>query len=206
MANRILLFRHLPTVSDDDPELGTLLSGPSQDLEDLSPRAEAIGNWLRGGALGGRKIDVIHHDSSVRCVRSAKIVADIVVCLSVFQEDFALRPRRWGNLTGHRWEEVAQVLAGKSIGDRRRYRPPNGESWMDVERRLRAPLVRLVDGGSRSVAIFSHNSIVRIAVGLLVGFEAAVELDLNPGGFVEIARDGLGWKIEKITQIPDEIV
>jgi broad specificity phosphatase PhoE len=206
MANRILLFRHLPTVSDDDPELGTLLSGPGQDPEELSPRADAIGNWLRGGALGGRKIDVIHHDSSVRCVRSAEIVAGVVGCMNVFQEDFALRPRRWGDLTGHRWEEVAQVLAQKSIRDRRRYCPPNGESWMDVERRLRGPLMKFVGSGAKSVAVFSHKSIIRIAVGLLIGLDAAVGLDLNPGGFVEIVRDELGWKIEKITQIPDSIV
>ena len=205
MAHRIFLFRHLPTVSDDDSSLGTLLSGPDQDAEKLSPRADAIGNWLRGGTLGGRKIDVIHHDSSVRCVRSSEIVAGVVGCLNVLQEDRALRPRRWGDLTGHRWEEVAQVLAQKSIRDRRRYCPPNGESWMDVERRLRAPLMKFVNSGAKSIGVVSHKSIIRIAVGLLVSFEAAVELDLNPGGFVEIVRDGLGWKIENITQIPDII-
>jgi broad specificity phosphatase PhoE len=207
MVNRIVLFRHLPTVSDDDPRRGTLLSGPELDGEPLSPRAEAISRWMRG-RLGGRAFTTIRRDESVRCVLSAIHLADATACDDIRAAEKALRPRRWGALAGHRWSDVEPILAAKTPTARRKYRPDGGESWMDVEARLRPPLFNFIGHGQGNIAIVSHQSVLRVALGILVGFKEAIGTAVSPGGFVELehADTEAGWSIARVENPPTALV
>jgi broad specificity phosphatase PhoE len=204
MVNRIFFFRHLPTVSDDDPASGTLLSGPELDAEPLSSRAEEVGNWIRG-QISGRCISVIRRDDSVRCVLTAARIAHAVSCYDIRSAEMALHPRRWGALTGKRWADVEPILSSMNMSQRRKYRPDGGESWMDVEGRLRRPLLSCISSGEGNIAFVSHHSIVRVGAGILVGPKAATEVSVRPGGFVELVRaEHRGdWKIHRIENPPE---
>jgi broad specificity phosphatase PhoE len=196
----MLLIRHLPTVSDDDPKTRTLLSGPELDDERLSPRAEPVGAWMRG-VLGGRRVERIRHDSSVRCVLTATHVSHATGCHDIF-EDPALRPRRWGALAGHPWAELEDIFKGMSLNDRRSYRPSGGQSWMDLEGVVMPAVHKYLGSTSGTVAIVSHLSVLRVIVGGAVGYREALETQVDPGGFADLAFEGGRWVVEKITNPP----
>lgn len=193
-VRKVFLFRHLPTVSDDDPLRGTLLSGPELVHEDLSPHVGPVRSWLQS-AISGRPFSVLRRDDSLRCVETARAIAAAVGCHDVRLSE-ALRPRHWGAWAGRPWSDVAEYLGGLKKTDRRKFRPPGGESWHQLDSRVRPVLWHSIDVGEGNIGFVSHMSTIRAMLACMIGPEDSLKVSLDPGGFIEIepVEEG-GWAI-----------
>lgn len=156
-------------------------------LSDLGrEQAAAFGHWLAGHPRDGRP-DVIVTSPYARAVQTAEVVIDTAGLDVDLVPDERLREREFGilDLLTHRGV-VAQY---PSEAERRQrlgkfyYRPPGGESWVDVALRLRSLRDSLVrEHADRTVLLIAHEVPIIITRYLVERLDEAGALALSRDG------------------------
>lgn len=173
----VALIRHGPTEWNE--------TGRFQGSTDLalseSGRAHALAIASALGADGFRKV---YSSDLQRARETARALADAHgVPLA---EDSRLREFDFGRWEGLTWDEIVAhepELARRPRSAARYYRPPGGESFEQVRRRVRAFLDDLIAKGESPVAVVTH-------AGALHAFCAELELEttrFTPGGITRVA-------------------
>ena len=110
-------------------------------------------------------VEVVYTSPEKRAVETAEIIGGILGLQPLTIEDF--RERNFGDWSGRSWPEMKEELYKMSTEERYTFRPPGGESWKDVEERLRKAVTRVVGGESGVVAVVSHAGVTRALMPIL---------------------------------------
>jgi broad specificity phosphatase PhoE len=149
-------------------------------------QAQALGKLL-GSWEVDRRPDAVWSSPYVRARQTAEFVLDAAGMAARYRQDERLRDRELGvldHLTSH---GVASRFAGEAARKRWLgkfyYRPPGGESWVDVALRIRSFLADLdrIDSASRPL-IVAHDAVILL-------FRYACE-ELDESALMEIAQAG----------------
>jgi broad specificity phosphatase PhoE len=113
-----------------------------------------------------------------------------------------LHERNWGKWEGRTWSEIKSELDEMSIEERYTFVPPGGESWQQMELRLKNCLEHIIAEGEvkgvSAIAVVTHGGALRglmpilknkpKEVGLKYDFENAsvTVFDYMNGNFVEV--------------------
>ncbi len=188
----VILARPLPKRADGLPG-GPFVSSRKDRDEPVSPRAEKIGQWL-ASRIRGRALDAIRCGPEERCRVTAALLADGLGRRHVIPSECYLG-RDWGNLAGRPCADVRAALNELGSTRRRRMNPGDGESWLDLEARIRSPLGYACDKGL-NFALVADQSVCRAAAGILTGSpKFATDFYLENGGFAVFECSGTSWRI-----------
>jgi broad specificity phosphatase PhoE len=173
---------------------------PDVPLSDLGRRqAGAIGKLWKGSDPADRP-DLVFSSPYERALATARIAIDESGLALDVRPDERLRERDLGLFDGltalgirERYPEEAQRRAnlGKFY-----YRPPHGESWVDVALRVRSVLSELwSDHPSAAVAVFSHQAVLFVTRYVIEGLTESEILEIDRhtrfhnGGITSYAAD-----------------
>jgi broad specificity phosphatase PhoE len=154
------------------------------DLSELGVRqAEAFGDWLASQPDDDRP-DVVVTSPYVRAARTAAIVADRAGLDAEIIPDERLREREFGILDLLTHQGI--VAAFPDEAERRArvgkfyYRPPGGESWVDLALRLRSLRDSLVrEHADRRVLVVTHEVPIIIMRYLIERLDERAALELS---------------------------
>ena len=156
-------------------------------LSDLGrQQAAAFGHWLGQQPADGRP-DVVVSSPYMRAVQTAEIVVETGRCDAEIVHDERLREREFGvlDLLTHRGIVAAfpEEAARRERLGKFYYRPPGGESWVDVALRLRSLRDSLVrEFADRRVLVVAHEVPIIIARYLVERWDEAAALALSRSG------------------------
>lgn len=130
-------------------------------------QADVNGRWLAG--LG---IQHVWSSPQVRVRQTAEIISQHMPLAQNPQFDDRLKEWSAGDWSGMLYEDIAVERTEEWnawVADRYRYRPPNGENFVDLEVRANSFLAEAAAHPAETVAIFAHGFIIRVTVGCLTG-------------------------------------
>jgi len=208
-VRRLWLIRHGQSegnVADDaakksgSPTVPIDLRDPDVPLSDLGRRqAAAIGKLWKNYDPGERP-DAVFSSPYERALVTARIAIEESGLVLDVRHDERLRERDLGLFDGltafglrERYPDEAKRRAklGKFY-----YRPPHGESWVDVALRVRSFISELWhDNPSAAVAVFSHQAVLFVLRYVIEGLTEAEILDIDRharfhnGGITSYAAD-----------------
>lgn len=166
MDTSLLLIRHAETVWNREGRMQGHQDSPLSEMG--SKQAEALGRRLRP-----LRFDAVYSSDSQRCLRTARIALDNPN--APLRMKPLLRERNLGDWEGRLWREIVDetpenARTYKNSGD---FRPPNGETFAELQERVRGVLVEISDahrGGS--ALVFSSGGTIRAAVFSLLNLPA----------------------------------
>lgn len=111
-------------------------------------------------------VDVIFCSSEKRAIESAEIIAkslglETPIVLPEFLE------RNWGDWEGKSWDEVEEKLSKMTLEERYTFIPPHGESWQQMEERLKQGLEKIINGKWKNIAVVTHGGALRGLIPIL---------------------------------------
>jgi broad specificity phosphatase PhoE len=193
-VTEMLLVRHgesqgnvaREAAESDGAEVIAIGRDPDVALSDLGEQqASAVGRWLRGLPQSSRPA-AVWSSPYLRAAQTAEIALGEAGLTERVHRDERLRDRELGVLdrltsAGVRARFPAEAERRRSLG-KFYYRPPGGESWVDVALRLRSLLGDLeranLDG---SVLIVSHDAVIMLIRYLLEELDERELLDIAAG-------------------------
>ncbi len=156
---KILLIRHGETgvnqrgrmhATDDAAALTVLGQQQAQQAADICRREQ---------------VDVLWSSPATRATQTAEIISNQLHL--PYEVHAELAERNWGEWSARTWSQIEPELAGLSLAERYRFRPPGGETWEEMDRRLVASLEQLRVQPDRCVAIVTHMGAMRALVPIL---------------------------------------
>ena len=156
-ANKVLLIRHGQTAFNTESRLQGALPVPLNDCG--RTQSYAVAQQLRS-----TPIDAIYSSPRLRASETARIIAEVLG--KPIKEDERLAEIAFGDFESHTFTEVQKrypVAYRMWASGYRPYRVPNGESRLDVQRRMLAAwndIISAPDLGT--VVIVSHSSAMMI--------------------------------------------
>jgi len=113
-------------------------------------------------------IDAIYSSPSVRCTLLAKAISASYYGISTsYQEEAALRELNFGDWEGKTWDTINRVESDQWMDDFVNLSPPNGETMLQMERRIMVFWTHLLQEPYQNVAVVTHAGVLRI---LLAGY------------------------------------
>lgn len=113
--------------------------------------------------------------------------------------DYRLKEIQKGDWHGLRVADVLPLENAVHPDDRPLFRPPEGENWADVAKRMVDFITEIEERGDKSLIIVSHNHPIECAIGKLCGFEIGYWEDQpidNASISRIVKRDGI-WSIDE---------
>ena len=105
------------------------------------------------------QVEIIFSSPEQRAVETAEIISkDLKIDLEVLQE---LAERNWGEWEGKAWPEIEVVLKPMTLEERYTFVPPKGESWQQMETRLKNGLDSIIGRGYGTVGVITHEGALR---------------------------------------------
>lgn len=167
----------------DGAEVIAIGRDPDVELSDLGrQQASAVGRWLHGLPVSSRPV-AVWSSPYLRAVQTAEIALGEAGLTDRVHRDERLRDRELGVLD--RLTSRGVLARWPAEAERRRtlgkfyYRPPGGESWVDVTLRLRSLLADVeranIEGG---VLIVSHDAVIMLIRYLLERLDERELLDI----------------------------
>lgn len=127
------------------------------------------------------KVEAIFHSPQARAVFAAKALSAALGVSLTSQP--GLEERDFGDWNNWEWPQVATELDKLTREERYTFIPPNGESWQQMEERIRAALEQVGATQYESVAIVTHWGPVRVLLPMVKGEpkESTLDLNVEPG-------------------------
>ncbi len=94
-----------------------------------------------------------------RCIESAQIISNTLNLK--FEITDELGERNWGDWEGRSWDEIKPVLDKMALEERYTFIPPKGESWKQMEERIKRFLQKLEKENLKSVCVVTHAGTLR---------------------------------------------
>jgi broad specificity phosphatase PhoE len=121
-------------------------------------------------------VEAVFHSTQSRAVFTAEALALALNVPSVEQP--GLEERSFGDWDEWGWPQIATELNKLTTEERYTFVPPNGESWQQMEERLRTALQEIVSKQYKSVAIITHSGAIRAFLPIVKGEPKESTLDL----------------------------
>ena len=182
----VTLVRHGRTAFNASGRIQGRVDNPLDDLgrRQAAAVAEALSNEVRGGAL-------VIHSPLVRAAETARAIAERGGVATMVDPDWI--ELDYGDFDGLHQSQV-DARTWEAWRADTGFRPPNGESLLDVEHRVRSAIERIRGLGVRSVIVVSHVSPIKAAVTLALGVEAGIawRTRLDPASVcrIELSKGG----------------
>ena len=165
---RVVLVRHGRTAFNATGRIQGRIDNPLDDVgrRQASAVGKALSDVVRDGAI------VVHSPLSRASATARAIAAASSVDCDVIVDDDWIE-LDYGSFDGLHQSEIdaATWTRWRAEPD---FRPPGGESLLDVEGRVRGALDRVMKLGVGTVIVVSHVSPIKAAVTLALGVDAAV--------------------------------
>jgi len=110
-------------------------------------------------------VQAICCSSESRAQETADIIGEALSLQPIVLQD--LHERDWGDWSGKQWSEIQASLQSMALGERYEFIPPNGESWRQMEERLRRALWTVTSMKLDCVAVVSHGGALRALMPIL---------------------------------------
>src|SRR3989344_5334759 len=124
--------------------------------------------------LRGNKIEKVYCSPEKRAEQSARIIVDgLHLSLEILD---GLKERNWGNWNGKPWNEIKNKLDKMCLEERYNFIPPQGESWKQMEERLKNDLKTITSGKEKCVCIVTHAGVLRGLMPILKNEELSISL------------------------------
>jgi alpha-ribazole phosphatase len=124
-------------------------------------------------------VEAVFHSTQSRAVFTAEALALALNVPSL--EQSGLEERSFGDWDTWEWPQIAAELNKLTTEERYTFIPPNGESWQQMEERLRAALQEIASTQYTSVAIITHSGAIRALLPIVKGEPKESTLDLLAG-------------------------
>jgi len=138
------------------------------------------------GTCRDEGVQTVIHSTQSRAVFAAEALALALDAPSVSQQ--GLEERDFGDWSDWEWPQIAAELGKLTTDERYTFVPPNGESWQQMEARLRSALTHIATLGYDSVAVVTHWGPIRSILPIVRDEpkESTLQLDVTYGQiFVE---------------------
>lgn len=155
MRKRLIFIRHGQT----DENLGDTLHIHTENEKGLNKtgiqQIQKVAEVCREN-----NVDVVFCSSENRALESAEIITKALGLQPpiVLPE---LLERNWGDWEGKPWDEVQKDLDTLTLEDRYTFLPPHGESWQQMEKRLKVGLQKLMDSEGKNIVVVTHGGALR---------------------------------------------
>ena len=158
MTTRIYLIRHAETIWNKEGRVQGFKDSP------LTPLGEQQSQKL-GHRMPGLKIELAFSSDSGRCIQTADLsLKGKKIPLSIRTE---FRERNLGDWEGQIWQELQKKdpEGTKTYKTEARYKPPNGETFLELQTRAKKGLDRIrEEHKGQSLAIFTSGGTARSLV------------------------------------------
>jgi broad specificity phosphatase PhoE len=126
-------------------------------------------------------VEAVFHSTQQRAVFAAEALALALNIPSLEQP--GLEERNFGDWDEWEWPQIAAELDKLTTEERYTFVPPNGESWRQMEARLRAALLEVEAKQYESVALVTHWGPIRGLIPVITGEpkESTLDLHVEPG-------------------------
>jgi len=111
-------------------------------------------------------VQALYSSPELRATETARIISKEIGLEPLILEDLA--ERHWGAWEGHPWSDIVARLRPMSIQERYTFVPPNGESWEQMERRLKK-MIAIIQSKSTTAAVITHGGALRALMPALKG-------------------------------------
>lgn len=187
-AVRLVLVRHGRTAFNAAGRIQGRIDNPLDDVgrRQAADVGRALSSDVRDGAV------VVHSPLSRATETAREIVAasgraiETIVDADWIELDY-------GTFDGLRQSEIEPTTWSQWRADPN-FRPPGGESLVDVEGRVRGAMDRVLELGARTVIVVSHVSPIKAAVTLALGVDSGVawRTRLDPASMCRIELSARG--------------
>lgn len=167
----LLLCRHAET--DTNVQNKTHIPGGEVRLNDTGRRQASR---LAVVAIE-HSVQTIFASPERRAIETAEIVGERVGTKPTVIDD--LRERDWGDWNGEPWSVIEARLVHKTLDERYTFVPPNGESWEQMDRRLKRAVDEIMSEAKGNVMIVTHGGALRAIVPTLKREELSRSLSYN---------------------------
>lgn len=164
----VILVRHGRTAFNATGRIQGRIDNPLDELG--LEQARRVGRRLARDVSGEA---VIVHSPLMRTRQTAEVIAESSASVSKIVIDPDWIELDYGTYDGLHQSEVDAASWRQWRADPT-FRPPGGESLVEVEDRVRRALERLIGLGARSVIVVSHVSPIKAAVTLALGVNTEV--------------------------------
>lgn len=134
------------------------LAGLRGKLDEPSPAGRAQLNQI-ADICGREHVQTVVHSVVPRAAIAGEMLARELDVPHLPQA--GLQERDFGDWNDREWPQIAAELDKLSLEERYMFVPPNGESWQQMEIRLRAALRDITALGYDSVALMMHVGSIR---------------------------------------------
>jgi broad specificity phosphatase PhoE len=115
--------------------------------------------------LRKNKVEVVYSSTENRAKESAQILSNqLNVPLELLDN---IQERSWGDWENKTWLEIKEILDLMTLEERFTFIPPNGESWQQMEKRLKDAIQNLIRNGKQSVCVVIHGGALRGLIPIL---------------------------------------
>jgi len=111
------------------------------------------------------QLEILYTSPEKRANETAQIIAGkLSIEVNIINE---LRERNWGDWEGKTWEEIKKYLETLSLEQRYEFIPPNGESWKQMDERLKHFIEFLKQQTYQNVGVVSHGGVLRALIPII---------------------------------------
>ncbi len=105
------------------------------------------------------KVEYVFSSPEERSTETAKIISkgvnkEVEILATLIE-------RNWGDWEGQAWPDIEKHIDKMNLEERYNFVPPKGESWSQMEARLRAALAYITKKNYKVVAIITHEGALR---------------------------------------------
>ena len=139
-------------------------------------------------------VEKVYYSPELRTTQTAQIIStelnNPLVSLTELQE------RNWGDWEGMSWSEIRTRLDPMSLDERYTFIPPGGESWKQMENRIKKVLDLITQGPERSVCVVTHAGFLRGSIPIIKNEpkETSFKYDFANASITIYDYDGNGYK------------
>lgn len=156
---RLLLIRHGETLINVKG-----LTHYTNDVVSLNPKGREQAKLLIP-VCKKNNIEIIYTSPEARSIDTTNAITSALQIPGKILDDF--HERQWGKWEGQPWDKIEKVLNTMPLRERYIFVPPGGESWEQMELRIRHGLDYILEQEHKSAAIVTHGGVLRALIPLL---------------------------------------
>lgn len=140
-------------------------------------------------------VQQIFSSPELRARHTAEIIGDSLgLSVAVLPE---LSERDWGEWAGQTWDDIEAKLQTMDLAERYTFVPPKGESWQQMEERLRLALQKVSDSAVKVVAVVTHGGALRALMPILKNEpkETSFNYDFKNASTTSFEHQGDTWQV-----------
>ncbi|MDD3554298.1 MAG: histidine phosphatase family protein [Deltaproteobacteria bacterium] len=127
--------------------------------------------------LAGNLLNTFHFSRIIssdlsRCMETAAIICDTIRFEGDIEAAPGLREVDFGDWTGLTWEQIEEHYAGafeKRLKNLPEFRPPNGETLLEVSKRAWTVMSNAIQNAQGDVLIIGHGGVNRLLIAKAIG-------------------------------------